>query len=69
MWTPFCILSQEMRHINLFLGAQSVYWVGHEKCMLNSACAFSVEYTPESHRLGTVVAKMITPQKSIDFKK
>ena len=39
----FCVLFQEMRHINSFLGAQiGVFWVGGEKFMLkNVMCFFS----------------------------
>ena len=39
--SPFCVLSQEMRHIIFFLGAQNgVFWVGVKKFMLKKSCAF-----------------------------
>ena len=37
----FCVLSQEMRHINFFLGAQiGVFWVGAKKFMLKKFMCF-----------------------------
>ena len=39
----FCVLSQEMRHINFFLGVQNgVFWVGAKKFMLENFMCFSV---------------------------
>ena len=44
----FCILSQEMRHINFFLWAQNgVFWVGAKKLMLKM-CFFSPLSFPEA---------------------
>ena len=43
--SPFCVLSQEMRHINFFLGVQTgAFRVRGKKFMLKSLCAFSVPY-------------------------
>ena len=37
----FCVLSQEMRHINFFLGAQNgVFWAGAKKFMLKHFMRF-----------------------------
>ena len=41
MWIPFCVLSQEMRHIHFCLGAQNgVFWVGAKKFMLKKFMCF-----------------------------
>ena len=41
MWVPFCILSQELRHINFFRGAQNgAFWVGAKKFMLQKFMRF-----------------------------
>ena len=42
MWVPFVILSQEMRHINFFLGAQIgvfFFWGGCQKVHVEKVCA------------------------------
>ena len=41
MWVPFCVLSQDMSHINSFLGGQNGwFWVGAKKFMLNKSMCF-----------------------------
>ena len=41
MWVPFCVLFQEMRHINSFLGAQNGgIWVGAKEFTLKKFMCF-----------------------------
>ena len=37
MWSLFCVLSQEMRHINFFLAQNWGFWVGRQKVYVEKA--------------------------------
>ena len=57
----FCVLSQEMRHINFFLGVQNrEFWVGDKKFMLKKFMCFSRPLKNKSNsRTGGTVSKKV----------